>query len=149
MQSKYANSSPHLVGVVHQRRHTPVARAFNAQVVVGTAQNNLEPAVLAPVGAPRVTTDPVLGAVSAHTPTNNGDDVVVFNVVEVFGVDSASVLFESVGGIHQAGNRSSIIITSLVQSSCIIRIYFETTKKMTKKAAFNDIQTFSKRRVFF
>jgi hypothetical protein len=104
--------------------------------------------VLAPVGAPRVTTDPVLGAVSTHTPTNDGDDVVVFNVVEVFGVDSASVLFESVSGIDQAGNRSSVIITSLVQSSYNIRLYFETMKKQRRNAAFNDMQNFFETAIF-
>ena len=80
-----------------QPRRGPDAVPLDAEVV--PVHGNPEEAVLAPVGAPGVATDPVLLAVLL-APAHHGDLVVDDGVAHLLPIDAARVLLESVGHVH-------------------------------------------------
>lgn len=85
--------------------NTPSAFRFDLEIV--SSHSDSEESVFAPVGSPRVSSDPVLfGAFDA--PSDDGDFVV--NVDErPFREDTTGVGFELFGDSDTAGNRSSLV----------------------------------------
>jgi len=63
-----------------------------------------EEASFSPVGAPRVTADPVFLSEASYTVADDADLVVKENEVEVLGVDATSVDVEFRSGVDTAGD---------------------------------------------
>lgn len=71
-----------------------------------TAHGHLEEALNSPVGTPRVTAPPERSAISLYTESSDGNLVVDERESHFLGVDTSSVVLESVGDVDATRDRS-------------------------------------------